>query len=189
MLKYIKYTTFMYWWRMDLKEKIRSIPDFPKKGIMFRDITTLIKDPAAFQFTIDRFVDYYKEKSIDVIVGIESRGFIFGAALAYAMGVEFAIVRKPGKLPGQIISEEYELEYGTDRIEMHKDAILPGQHVVIVDDLLATGGTVLAASKLVEKTGAVIDGLAFVIELVPLKGREKIKNYDVLSLVKYDSEE
>ncbi len=173
---------------IDLKSRIRNIPDFPKKGIMFRDITTLIKDPASFQFVIDYFADLYKDKKIDVIVGIESRGFIFGAALAYAMGKEFAIIRKPGKLPHKTISQEYELEYGKDKIEIHEDAIMPGQHVLLIDDLLATGGTMEAAAKLVEKLGGVVEGIAFVIELTFLNGREKLKNYNVHSLVKYDSE-
>jgi len=173
---------------MDLKEKIRNIPDFPKKGVMFRDITTLIRDPAAFQFTIDQLAEKYKNRKIDVLVGIESRGFIFGAALAYAMGKQFAIVRKPGKLPGKAVLQDYELEYGTDTIEMHEDSIMPGQHVLLVDDLLATGGTMAAAAKLVEKIGGVVEAIAFVIELIPLKGMEKLTKYECFSLVKYDED-
>lgn len=174
---------------MDLKSKIRNVPDFPKKGILFRDITTLIKDPASFQFIIDHWKEHYKNKKVDVIVGVESRGFIFASALAYSMGKELAIVRKPGKLPWHTIAEEYDLEYGKDKIEIHQDCVNPGQHVLIVDDLLATGGTMQATAKLVKKVGGVIEGIAFVVELTPLKGRDKLKGYDIYSLVKYDSEE
>ncbi len=173
----------------NLKEKIRNIPDFPKKGIIFRDITTLIQDPASFQFVIDHWADHYKEKDIDVILGIESRGFIFGAALAYAMGKEFAIARKPGKLPFDVFKEEYELEYGVDALEVHKDAFVAGQNILLVDDLLATGGTMEAAAKLVEKAGGKVQGIAFVVELSDLNGREKISDYGVYSLVKYDKNE
>src|SRR3989344_5852058 len=163
--------------RVNLKEKIRNIPDFPKPGIMFRDITTLLAEPAAFSHVIKKMKKYYKAKEIDAVVGIESRGFIFGAALAHALGKSFLIIRKPGKLPYKTVAEEYELEYGKDKIEIHEDAIKQGQKVLIVDDLLATGGTSLAAAKLVEKLGGVVAGLAFVTELNYLKGREKIKSY------------
>lgn len=178
---------------MDLKQHIRRIPDFPKKGIVFRDITTLLQNPEAFKYTIDKIAEHFKKKSIDVIVGIESRGFIFAAVLAYKLGKKFAIVRKKGKLPYKTIFEEYELEYGKDRIEMHADAIEDGQAVLLVDDLLATGGTMLAASRLVEKLGGEVAGMAFVVELDFLKGREKLlkynPNYDILSLVHYKTEE
>lgn len=173
----------------DLKDKIRSIPDFPEEGVMFRDITTLIQDPASFQFVIDHWVEHYEDKDIDVVLGIESRGFIFGAALAYAMGKEFAIARKPGKLPADVYKEEYELEYGVDALEVHKDAFVAGQNILLVDDLLATGGTMEAATRLVEKAGAKVKGIALVVELEDLNGREKIEDYDVYSLVKYKENE
>lgn len=173
---------------MDLKEHIRAVPDFPKKGINFRDITTLINNPEAFKYSIDQIIDYYKNKEIDIIIGVESRGFIFGSPVAYSLGKKLAIVRKPGKLPSDVVFEEYELEYGTDRLEMHRDTIEPGQKVLIIDDLLATGGTIEATARLVEKLGGKVAGLAFVVELSFLKGRERLKNYDILSLVQYDSE-
>ncbi|HIJ99168.1 TPA: adenine phosphoribosyltransferase [archaeon] len=177
---------------MDLKQHIRRIPDFPKKGVVFRDITTLLQNSEAFRYTIDKFSEYFKKQSIDTIVGIESRGFIFAAPLAYKLGTEFAIVRKKGKLPYKIVAEEYELEYGKDRIEMHEDAIEDGQTVLFVDDLLATGGTMLAAARLVDKLGGDVVGMGFVVELDFLKGREKLlkynPNYDILSLVHYKSE-
>ena len=174
---------------MDLKQHIRNIPDFPKPGIMFRDITTLIKEPETFSYVIDAISNHYRDKNIDVVVGIESRGFIFGSLVAYKLGLPFAIVRKPGKLPGEVISEEYELEYGTDKLEMHKDTFEAGQNILIIDDLLATGGTVAATARLIEKAGGKVGGAAFVVELSFLNGREKLKDYDVLSLVTYDSEE
>jgi adenine phosphoribosyltransferase len=173
---------------MDLKQHIRDIPDFPKPGIMFRDITTLIKEPTAFKHVVDTFANHYRDKGIDVVVGVESRGFIFGSLVAYELGLPFAIVRKPGKLPGEVIAEEYELEYGTDKLEMHKDTIEAGQNVLIIDDLLATGGTVAATARLIEKAGGKVGGMAFVVELSFLNGRDKLKGYDVLSLVAYDSE-
>ncbi len=177
---------------MDLKQHIRRIPDFPKKGIIFRDITTLLQNPDAFKYAIDKIAEHFKKKSIDVIVGIESRGFVFAAVLAYKLGKKFAIVRKKGKLPYKTVYEEYELEYGKDRIEMHADAIEDGQTVLIVDDLLATGGTMLAAARLVEKLGGEVVGMGFVVELDFLKGREKLLkynlNYDILSLVHYKKE-
>ena len=173
---------------MDLKSKIRTVPHFPKKGIMFRDITTLLKDPKAFKYSIKKLKKYYKDKNVDVVAGPESRGFIFGAVLAHELGVGFVPIRKPGKLPAETESQEYELEYGTDKIEIHKDAIEKGQNVLIIDDLLATGGTSEAAAKLVEKLGGKVAGLAYLIELSFLKGRDKLKNYDVYSLIDYDSE-
>ena len=171
---------------MDLKEKIRVIEDFPKEGISFKDITTLIGDAEGLKASIDAIVDYLKDKNIDVIVGPEARGFIFGVPVAYALGVGFVPVRKPGKLPAETISITYDLEYGSDTIEMHKDAIKPGQRVAVVDDLLATGGTVEAVAKLIEQAGGEVASLDFVTELTELKGREKLKGYDVMSLVEYD---
>lgn len=173
---------------MDLKSKIRSIPDFPKQGIVFRDITTLLADHEAFKHSIQKFKEYYQDKNIDIIVGPESRGFIFGAVLAYELGVSFVPIRKPGKLPAETEAQEYELEYGTDKIEIHKDAIQKGQKVLVVDDLLATGGTCEAVAKLIEKLGGEVAGFAYLIELSFLNGREKLKNYDVYSLIDYDSE-
>jgi adenine phosphoribosyltransferase len=172
----------------DLKTTIRSIPDFPKKGIMFRDITTLLKDPAAFATAIDRLTAYYRGKSIDKIVSVESRGFILGAPLAYNLHAGFVPVRKPGKLPAEKLSQSYALEYGTDTLEIHQDAIARGERVLILDDLLATGGTISATCKLVEKLGGTIVGLAFLIELAFLDGRKQLSGYDVHSLVTYTSE-
>ena len=171
---------------MDLKEKIRVIEDFPKEGISFKDITTLIGDAEGLKASIDAIANYLKDKNIDVIVGPEARGFIFGVPVAYALGVGFVPVRKPGKLPAETISITYDLEYGSDTIEMHKDAIKPGQRVAVVDDLLATGGTVEAVAKLIEQAGGEVASLDFVTELTELKGREKLKGYDVMSLVEYD---
>lgn len=171
---------------MDLKEKIRVIENFPKKGISFKDITTLIGDGEGLKASIDAVVDYLKDKNIDVIVGPEARGFIFGVPVAYALGVGFVPVRKPGKLPGETISVTYDLEYGSDTIQMHKDAIKPGQRVAVVDDLLATGGTVEAVAKLIEQAGGVVASLDFITELTELKGRDKLKGYDVMSLVEYE---
>jgi adenine phosphoribosyltransferase len=173
---------------MDLKSAIRSIPNFPKKGIVFRDITTLLLDKAAFKQSIDQLENYCKGKKIDKILGIESRGFIFGGALADRMGVGFVPIRKKGKLPAKTIRQEYQLEYGTDSIEMHADALKPGDLVLVVDDLIATGGTLSATCKLVEQSGAKVIGIAALIELAFLPGREKLTGYDVFSLVKYDSE-
>ena len=158
-----------------IKSKIRAVPDWPKKGIMFRDVTTLVKDPEGLKETIDFLHNRYQGKEIDKVVGIESRGFIFGAPLAYMLGCGFILVRKPGKLPADTVSEEYTLEYGTDKIEIHKDAIKKGDKVLLIDDLLATGGTMPATRNLVKKLGAEIVECAFVVELVDLKGREKLK--------------
>ncbi len=171
---------------MDLKEKIRVIENFPKEGISFKDITTLIGDGEALKKAIDQIVNHLKDKKIDLIVGPEARGFIFGVPVAYALGVGFVPVRKPGKLPGETISVNYGLEYGEDQLQLHKDAIKSGQRVAIVDDLLATGGTVEGVVKLIEQAGGEVASLGFAIELTELKGREKLKGYDVLSLVQYD---
>ncbi|MCY6483624.1 adenine phosphoribosyltransferase [Clostridium aestuarii] len=171
---------------MDLKESIRVIEDFPKDGISFKDVTTLLKNGEVFKETTDKLVEYLRDKNIDIVVGPEARGFLFGAPVAYALGVGFVPIRKEGKLPGETISVEYDLEYGTDIIEMHKDAIKPGQRVAIVDDLLATGGTVEAAVKLIEKAAGEVVSIDFVIELTDLKGKDKLKGYDVISLVQYN---
>ena len=172
----------------DFKEAIRSVPDFPKKGIVFRDITTVLKNPQAFQASVDLLCEHFDGEGIDIIVGPESRGFIFGAAMAYKMGKSFVPVRKPGKLPAETESETYELEYGTDTIEIHKDAINPGDKVLMIDDLLATGGTMVAACNLVEKLGGEVAGIGFLIELSFLSGRKKLGKYNVFSLVDYESE-
>lgn len=171
---------------MDLKEKIRVIPDFPKQGISFKDITTLLKDPEALRETIRLVAEYFKDYGVEMIIGVESRGFILGAPLAYEMGLGFTLIRKPNKLPGEVLSVEYDLEYGTDSLEIHKDSFPPGTKVLVVDDLLATGGTISAATDLITKVGGEIVGLAFLIELAYLGGREKLDSYNILSLVKYD---
>lgn len=171
---------------MNLKNDIRVIEGFPKEGISFKDVTTLLQDKEAFTYTIDKLKDYLKDKKIDVIVGPEARGFIFGTPLAYAMSVGFVPVRKKGKLPYDTVSVSYDLEYGSDELEIHKDSIKPGQRVAIIDDLLATGGTIASVAKLVESLGGEVVSLDFVIELTELNGREKLKKYDVMSLVQYD---
>ena len=171
---------------MDLKDKIRVIEGFPKEGISFKDITTLVADGEAFKESIDRIVEHLKDKNVDVILGPEARGFIFGVPVAYALGVGFVPVRKKGKLPAETVSVDYSLEYGVDVLEIHKDAIKKGQKVAIVDDLLATGGTVEAVAKLVEKVGAEVVALDFAIELTELKGRDKLEGYEVMSLLQYD---
>jgi len=173
---------------MDLKSKIRTIPDWPKKGIMFRDITPLLQDKKAFKYVIDKFYKRYKGKNIDVIVAIESRGFIFGSVLAYKLGCSFVPIRKEGKLPHKTMKQEYSLEYGNAVVEIHEDAIKQGDKVLIVDDLIATGGTISATIKLVELLGGKIIEIAFVIELIYLKGREKLKDYNVFSLVEFEGE-
>lgn len=170
---------------MDLKEKIRSIPDFPKKGILFRDITTLLKDAEAFQEVIEQLAARYAKVPVDIIAGIESRGFIFGAALAARLKKGFIPIRKPGKLPAKTYSAEYSLEYGTDRIEMHADAVQQGSRVLLIDDLLATGGTMQAACSLVEQAGGTVAECAFMIELGFLNGKEKLKGYNVFSMIAY----
>ena len=169
-----------------VKTKIRTIKDFPKEGILFRDITTAIKEPETLKIIIDYLCNQFKDVKIDYIAGIESRGFIFGMPMAYKLGCGFVPVRKPNKLPAETISQEYSLEYGTDKIEIHKDAFSQGDNVLIVDDLLATGGTAEAACKLVKKSGANLVGIAFLIELEALKGREKLTNCDkIVSMLKY----
>lgn len=170
---------------MDLKEKIRVVEGFPTEGISFKDITTLLKDAGALKECIDQLAERFRGIQADMVVGPESRGFIFATPLAYLLGTGFVPVRKPGKLPAETVSYEYKLEYGKDKLEIHKDSIKPGQKVLIVDDLLATGGTMYAAAKLVEKLGGEVVGLGFLIELTELKGREKLKGYKVESLIQY----
>ena len=169
-----------------LKSLIRTVPDFPRPGILFYDITTVLKDKAGFATLIDAFAQYYIGKEIDLVLGIEARGFIFGPALAYRLNAGFVPVRKPKKLPAPVARVNYDLEYGTDSLEIHLDAIQPGQRVVIVDDLLATGGTMQATVQLVRQLGGEIAGLGFAVELDFLNGREKFPGYDVLSLLHYD---
>lgn len=170
---------------MDFKEKIRVVLDFPEKGIRFKDITTLLNDGDAFHQAIDALADPFRDKKIDLVVGPEARGFIVGVPVAYTLGAGFVPVRKPGKLPSETLTYEYSLEYGKNTLEMHKDAISPGQRVLIVDDLLATGGTIEATISMVEALGGIIVGLVFLIELSYLEGRKKLANYDVMSLMKY----
>ena len=173
----------------ELKKYIRSIKDFPVKGIMFRDITTLLKKPEAVNKTLKALLTFTDGIKIDKVVGIESRGFIFGSLLAQKLDVGFILARKPGKLPAETESESYELEYGTDKIEMHKDAINKGDKVLLHDDLLATGGTAAATAKLIEKLGGEVVQVSFVMELTFLNGREKLKSYPVKSIITYDSED
>lgn len=170
---------------MDLKNYVATVLDFPKKGIVFRDITPLMNDGKAYREATDQIVKFAKEHNIDVVVGPEARGFIFGCPVSYALGIGFVPVRKPGKLPREVIEYSYELEYGSNVLCMHKDSIKPGQRVLIIDDLLATGGTIEAVIKLVESLGGIVAGLAFLIELEELKGMEKLKDYPVLTLMKY----
>ncbi|MBN9648464.1 MULTISPECIES: adenine phosphoribosyltransferase [Terrisporobacter] len=170
---------------MDLKQTVRVIEDFPKEGISFKDITTLLQDGKALKFAIDEIIADLKDKDVDLIVGPEARGFLMGTPVAYGMGVGFIPVRKPGKLPWEIESYEYDLEYGSNKLEIHKDAIKPGQKVAIVDDLLATGGTMEAAAKLIEKLGGEVVSMQFLIELEDLDGRAKLAKYNVNSLIKY----
>ncbi len=171
---------------MNLKDKIRIIPDFPKEGISFKDITTILQDRDAYKYTVDKLVKICKQWDPDFIVGPEARGFVIGAPLAYGLEIGFVPVRKPGKLPADTEQYEYDLEYGTDILEIHRDAIKPGQKVVIADDLLATGGTALATAKLVEKLGDIVAGIVFVIELSYLNGREKLKEYNVDTLIQFE---
>jgi adenine phosphoribosyltransferase len=177
---------------MPIKSLIRTIPDYPKKGIMFRDITTLIKDPVGFRLVIDSLTQRYIRGDVDfdVIVGIESRGFIIGGALSYTLGKGFVPVRKAGKLPSEKITHEYELEYGTDRIEMHTDALEKGAKVLLIDDLLATGGTALAAAALVEKLGGIVSEMAFIVDLPDVGGRRKLteKGYKVFALTEFEGD-
>jgi adenine phosphoribosyltransferase len=170
---------------INLAEKIRDIPDFPKKGVIFKDITTLLKDGEAFREAVDRLCEPFRGKPIDLVLGIESRGFIFASAVAYKLGVGFIPVRKPGKLPAETASATYQLEYGSDSIEIHCDAIKTGQNILIVDDLIATGGTAKAACELVEKLGGNIFGIVFLIELTFLKGKNKLKDYEVFSIIEF----
>ena len=171
---------------MDLKPFIRDIPDFPQLGILFRDITPLLQDPQVFRFVIDRFADEYRDAGLSAVVAIESRGFLFGAPLAHNLGIALVPVRKAGKLPAAHISVEYSLEYGTSQLDIHEDALKRGDNALIVDDLLATGGTANAAAKLVELLGAKVHAMAFVVELAFLNGRDRLRDYEVLSLVTYD---
>jgi adenine phosphoribosyltransferase len=171
--------------KSDLKNRIRDIPDFPKEGIVFKDITTLLKDKDAFKKSVDLLAKKFRKAHIELVVGVEARGFIFGAALAYKLGVGFVPVRKKGKLPAKTKSVTYELEYGKDVLEMHEDAISPKTRVLIVDDLLATGGTIKAVSELVKAEKGVIAGLAFLVELRFLKGKNKLKDLPVYSVIKY----
>ncbi|EOH88476.1 adenine phosphoribosyltransferase [Enterococcus pallens] len=170
---------------MDLKDYIASIPDYPQKGIVFRDISPLMADGDAYREATRQIVEYANKKQIDMVVGPEARGFIVGCPVAFELGVGFAPVRKPNKLPRATIDVEYEKEYGTDVLSIHKDAIQPGQRVLVTDDLLATGGTVKATIELVEKLGGIVVGCAFLIELEELHGRDKIQNYDILTLMDY----
>lgn len=168
-----------------LKAEIREIPDWPKKGILFYDVTTLLKQGRCFEQTIDALLEPYTGKHVDLVLGIEARGFIFAPCVAYALKAGFVPVRKPGKLPATKLQVDYALEYGTDCLEIHKDAIEPGQRVLIVDDLIATGGTAQAVAQMVETMGGIVVGLDFVVELTFLRGRDKLKRYDVHSILKY----
>jgi adenine phosphoribosyltransferase len=169
----------------DLKAHIRQVPDFPKPGILFYDITTLLQNPLAMRKTVDQFVWMFAERHIHKVVGIESRGFMFAPILAYNLNAGFVPVRKPGKLPAEKVRETYDLEYGTDTLEMHRDAIQPGEHVLIVDDVVATGGTAAATGRMVESLGGVVSGFGFIIELTFLEGRKKLDGYEVASLIRY----
>lgn len=177
---------------MPIKSKIRSIPDYPKKGIMFRDITTLIQDPVGFRLMIDNLTQRYITTVVeyDLIVGIEARGFIMGGALSYTLGKGFAPIRKSGKLPSEVVSQEYDLEYGTDTVEIHKDAFAPGTKILLVDDLLATGGTAMAAAALIEKLGGIVTEMAFIVNLPDVGGEKKLlaKGYKVFSLTEFEGE-
>jgi len=169
----------------DLKSLIREVPDFPKPGINFYDITTLLKDPRGWHDTIDAMTEHYRGRKIDVVVGVEARGFFFAPAIAYALGAGFVPVRKPGKLPAATVSVEYALEYGTDTLHMHEDAIEPGAQVLIIDDVLATGGTAVAVAELVEKSGGKVVGLGFLVELDFLHGRNKLTGRDLFTVLHY----
>ncbi|MBQ0001708.1 MAG: adenine phosphoribosyltransferase [Clostridiales bacterium] len=169
-----------------IEDYVRSIPDFPEPGIIFRDITTVLQDAEGFKLAIDSMQDLLKDVDVDVIVGAESRGFVFGAPLAYNLGKPFVLVRKKGKLPCETVSKSYDLEYGSATIEMHKDSIKPGQKVVLVDDLIATGGTIEAAAELIEELGGEVVKIVFLMELAGLKGRERLSKYDVASVLCYE---
>ena len=170
----------------DLKKLIREVPDYPKPGILFYDLTTLLKDKQGFHVLIDRLCDHFKGHTIDIVAGIEARGFIFAPAMAYRLGAGFVPVRKPKKLPAKCASISYALEYGTDTLEIHEDAIQPGDRVIICDDLLATGGTAAATAQLIQKLGGKVEGTAFAVELTFLNGRSKLPGLDVFSLIQYD---
>ncbi|MGG0176620.1 adenine phosphoribosyltransferase [Gottfriedia acidiceleris] len=170
---------------MNLKDYITIVPDWPKEGVQFKDISSLMNDGKAYKEATDQIVAYAKEKNVDLIVGPEARGFIVGCPISYALEIGFAPVRKPGKLPREVISYNYDLEYGTNTLTMHKDAIKPGQRILITDDLLATGGTIEATIKLVEELGGIVVGIAFLIELSYLEGRKKLEGYDIFTLMTY----
>lgn len=170
---------------MNFKEKIRVIPDYPQPGIRFKDISTLLQDGIVFKEAIQVISDQYRDQGIELVIGPEARGFVIGAPVAFSLCAGFIPVRKPGKLPGETIRHEYSLEYGKDALEIHRDAIIPGQRVLIIDDLLATGGTILATISLVEKLGGIVVGVGFLIELTYLNGREKLGKYPVTSLIQY----
>jgi adenine phosphoribosyltransferase len=169
----------------DLKQYIREVPDWPKKGILFYDITTLLNDPLALRMTVDRFVWLFTRQQVDKVVGMESRGFMFGPIVAYDLNAGFVPVRKPGKLPAETVEQSYDLEYGTDRLQVHRDGIKPGERVLIVDDLVATGGTARATAELIEKLGGEVVGMGFIIELTFLKPRERLTKYRLESLIRY----
>ena len=176
---------------MPIKSKIRTVPDYPVKGIQFRDIATLISDPEGLQLVVKGLKERYEKKSeFDMIVGIEARGFIVGSALAYSLGKGFVMIRKPGKLPGKVISQEYQLEYGSDKMEIQADAFIPGTRVLVIDDLLATGGTVMSAIALVEKLGGVVTEAAFIVDLPDIGGSKKLQDngYNIFSLVEFEGE-
>jgi len=172
----------------DLLSAVRTIPDFPKPGIMFRDITTVLKSGPLLARTVDLLYERYRSTGIDKVVGVEARGFVIGGALAYRLGAGFVPARKPGKLPAKTLRETYALEYGTDAVEIHADAISEGERVLMHDDLLATGGTMVAACRLVERLGGRIAGVCFLIELTPLKGRDRLRGHDIFSLIQYDTD-
>lgn len=174
--------------KFDLEKHIRNIPDFPKPGILFRDITTLLKNKDAFKYAVDELCEKFKDKKIDVVVGVEARGFILGGAIAHKLGTGFVPVRKKGKLPAKATAVTYDLEYGTDTLEIHDDAIKPQDKVLIIDDLLATGGTVKAVTDLITKMKGEIIGIGFVIELIDLKGKDKLKAFPIVSLIKFEGE-
>ncbi len=171
--------------KMDLSKYIASVPDYPQEGVVFRDISPLMANGKAYEYATQQIVEYAKDKDVEMIVGPEARGFIVGCPVAYAMGIGFAPARKKGKLPREVVEVNYGLEYGEDTLQLHKDAIRPGQRVLVVDDLLATGGTLAATIELIEKLGGVVVGTAFLIELEELRGRDKIEGYDIFTLLKY----
>ncbi|CDZ99847.1 Adenine phosphoribosyltransferase [Jeotgalicoccus saudimassiliensis] len=172
---------------MDLKQYVSEVENWPKEGVSFKDITTIMDNGPAYKYATDQIVDYAAAKDVDIVVGPEARGFIIGCPVAYSMGIGFAPVRKKGKLPREVLEFEYDLEYGTNVLTMHKDAIKPGQRVLITDDLLATGGTIMATIKLIEAMGGIVVGIAFLIELEYLNGMELLEGYDTISLIKYES--